>query len=324
MEARDCSSIFRHCLSVKKEGDSYFPVRFSRELLKFYEGLDEGKAVRAHSCAGITMEFMTDAEEISFEYRSIAFCRPMVVFDFFENDVLMGTVREPDNSEKGKVTYIRQIKGRGKVTVYLPYCVHMTFQNLKLGQWEVCGQQEKKILFLGDSITQGMTVIHPSQSFANLTARLLGMDWINQGVGGYIFHKDSLTDVEKIQADLIFVAYGTNDYFQVSEGNMTLETFFQNMTGYLSTLKEKAGKTEIAVISPLWREDCVSIEDKKLFDQISQWILESCHKLGLKCMDGRTLVGHEGELLADGLHPNDMGANMMALNMEANLRKWGL
>ena len=49
MEARDCSSIFRHCLSVKKEGDSYFPVRFSRELLKFYEGLDEGKAVRAHS-----------------------------------------------------------------------------------------------------------------------------------------------------------------------------------------------------------------------------------------------------------------------------------
>ncbi len=99
------SNLFHHCTKVVNHNGIYYPQRFSDSMLKFYGDMDEGKEIRARSAAGITMECMTDASEVSFSYTSKGFCRDIVAFDIFENDVFMTTMTEPEHSLSGRICY---------------------------------------------------------------------------------------------------------------------------------------------------------------------------------------------------------------------------
>ena len=83
--------IFHNCLTVKNIDGEFFPLRFSDSLFAYYDSIDKGTSIRAHSCAGITMDFYTTDNEFSFCYKTHAFCRPMMVFDFFEDGVFLGS-----------------------------------------------------------------------------------------------------------------------------------------------------------------------------------------------------------------------------------------
>ena len=308
------AQLFHHCLRVSCENGVWQPQRFAEQTLAFYEELDEGKKLRAHSTAGITMDFVTDAEEISFSYESYGFCRPFVNFDIYENNVLMKTVKEPEYSREGRVLYRKQSKGQTRITIYLPQCVWLGVKELSLGDWKPVEEKKKRILFLGDSITQGMTVSAPSQSFPVLTAGYLQYDYINQGVGGYVFCADSLKETAAAKPDRAIVAYGTNDYSAVREGKLSLEKMRQNAAEYLETLCRILKPEKIGVISPIWRGDC---DDKEggLFLQVRDMLREESSRRGILFVDGLTLVGHQENLYVDGVHPNDWGANMYALNL---------
>lgn len=314
------TKLFHHCLHVVHENGAWKPERFLEQSMKFYENLDEGKKVRAHAAAGITMDFVTDAEEIGFSYESYGFCRPFVNFDIYENDIFMRTIREPEYSREGRITYRKQAKGESRVTIYLPQCVWLGVKELSLGDWKPVEERGKRILFLGDSITQGMTVSSPSQSFPVLTARYLQKDYINHGVGGYVFCSDSLMEVEAAKADCAIVAYGTNDYSAIRDGRLSLERMRQNAAEYLDRLCGMLEPEKICVISPVWREDC---DDKEggLFLQVRDMLREESGHREILFVDGLSLVGHQEALYVDGVHPNDWGANMYALNLLRVLKR---
>lgn len=72
--------------------------------------------------------------------------------------------------------------------------------------------KNEKVLWLGDSITQGYGPLRSSCTYVSVANRILNYDIINQGIGGYIYDKNSLMKMEGYEPDKIIVALGTNQY----------------------------------------------------------------------------------------------------------------
>lgn len=312
------SELFHHCVKASYQDGVYYPQRFSDSMLEFYSSIDQAKAIRAHCTAGITMECMTDAPEVAFSYTCKGFCRDIVSFDIFENNVFMTTVTKPERSPSGRVCYRKRTQGRTKLTIFLPQCVHVGISDISMGQWSPVAEKPERILFLGDSITQGMTVSSPSQAYPLLISRFLGCDYLNQGVGGYVFDPESLREVHTLHATSVVVAYGTNDYHRITLGQLSPDKFRQNVEAYLDKLIRTFPEAAISVLSPIWRADCAE-ESRPQFQHVCDTIKACACARSLQVIDGMTVIGHDERLYADGIHPNNWGANMMAMNILSNL-----
>ncbi|MBW3087196.1 SGNH/GDSL hydrolase family protein [Bifidobacterium sp. 82T24] len=305
--------VFHNCMGVRTEPDGLHPVRFPDRLLDFYRERGDMTDIRANATAGITMDFVTSADTVRFDYATGRFCRPFVTFDVYENDVFMATIREPDESPSGTVTYAKRNQGRTRLTFVLPYTTDVRIGAYDFGDdVQPVADERPRMLFLGDSITQGMTSLRPSQGYAYLLARTMGVRPLNWGVGSYVFDARTLDDVQDIDADAIVVAYGTNDYTRIREGEMTFGEFEATVAEYMATLRQVSGGASVKVITPIWRSaGCSTDEELTLMDRVRAVIANQAIRQRFDVIDGLSLVGHDDAFLADGLHPNDLGANMM-------------
>ncbi|WP_165776755.1 SGNH/GDSL hydrolase family protein [Bifidobacterium simiarum] len=312
------NDVFHNCVGVKEEPDGLRPVRFPDRLFDFYRERGEMTDIRANSTAGITMDFTTSADTVRFDYATGRFCRPFVAFDVYENDVFITTIREPDESASGTVTYDKRNPGRTRLTFVLPYTTDTRISGCEFGDDARPVRDDRPLmLFLGDSITQGMTSLRPSQGYAYLLARTMGFRSLNWGVGSYVFDARTLDDVADVDASVIVAAYGTNDYTKIREGAMTMADFETAVAEYMSGLRFAVDEgTAVTVITPIWRSaDCGTDEDRTLMDRVRATIINQAVRQRFDVIDGLALVGHDDAFLADGLHPNDLGAAMMANNI---------
>ena len=69
-----------------------------------------------------------------------------------------------------------------------------------------------KVLWLGDSITQGYGPLRSACTYVSVANRILNYDIINQGIGGYIYDKKVLMKMEGYTPEKIIVALGTNQF----------------------------------------------------------------------------------------------------------------
>ena len=67
----------------------------------------------------------------------------------------------------------------------------------------------------GDSITQGYTALSPSLTYVNLVGDALNADVYDLGIGGEVFEPLMIDEAYPVKADLVTVAYGTNDWSHV-------------------------------------------------------------------------------------------------------------
>ena len=83
--------------------------------------------------------------------------------------------------------------------------------------------KRKRILFLGDSITQGACASSDENNYVSKVGKMLDLDTKNYGIGGTRIAKQSMFDdyseyfllrAKKMEseADFVFIFGGTNDY----------------------------------------------------------------------------------------------------------------
>ena len=70
---------------------------------------------------------------------------------------------------------------------------------------------ERKILFIGDSITNGACSYYEGTSYPNVTARVLNAERFITGVGGGYF-LPAFFEKTEFNPDIVIVAFGTNDF----------------------------------------------------------------------------------------------------------------
>ena len=172
---------------------------------------------------------------------------------------------------------------------------------------------DRKILFLGDSITQGWNSDYDQNSYAYQVSDFLNAESVIQGVGGSFFEPLTVVPIG-FNPEIIFIAYGTNDFMRLSDIN-ELE---KNATQYIQKVKELYKSAKIFVISPIWRQNQVS--NMGTFSDCTSKIKSVAKKLNVNVIDGDKIIPPLPEIMSDEVHPNGLGFSLYTLNLLKQLK----
>lgn len=204
---------------------------------------------------------------------------------------------------------------------------------------------QKKIAFLGDSITEGHGVSDPARCYWNVVARRSGALCYGYGVGGTHIAVQRTPSPEPRwdrffasripemipDADAVVVFGGTNDFgigdaaFGVL-GDRTEQTFCGAFHLLLEKLIERYPQAQLAVMTPLHREgennlgyNQFGVRRDHTLEAYVDAITAISGYYGIPVLDLFRVSGIQPSVPAlreryipDGLHPNDLGHERIA------------
>lgn len=215
-----------------------------------------------------------------------------------------------------------------------------------------------KLIFLGDSITEGAGASSKENTYVAQVATLSGNETVNFGVGGTRIAKQrnisdplwinwdflSRSSIMPLDADKVFVFGGTNDYghgdaYLGAWDNKDPYTFYGALRLLVESLIERYGREKLCFILPLARASeeglpCKGPKQDEMGESLERYVAaieEVLQKYGVPYLDfyrnGLPDMSVNGAYSADGLHPNDAGHRIIAekicayLNEEAKATK---
>ena len=168
---------------------------------------------------------------------------------------------------------------------------------------------DKRLLFIGDSITQGWDSGYDSLSYAWRTTSFFNAESVIHGVGGGYFDKDVFDSIDFVP-DAVIVAFGTNDFAYRG----SIDEMISHAHGFLSLLSTEYKDKKLFYISPIWRSAQAMAMGS--FDDCRKALIKEAEDCGFTHIDGITLVPHSSEFYADEiLHPSALGFGIYAENL---------
>ena len=256
-----------------------------------------------------TLEFKTTATEISFEYKliwqgsvdTVEMAIDGVLWQIFDKNTL---------ADEGKLAFTLP-EGEKEVVIYLTADSTMVIRNFEINADVTPAKKGEKVLWLGDSITQGYGPFRSAHTYVSVANRYLNYDIINQGIGGYKYDEFSLLEMPGYKPDKIIVSLGTNQYSQ---------EYSEVIGNYYKRLNELYGDTPVLCILPLWRFD--NPPNKHKMVDLHNKIVSVCQKYpNIKIVDGFKMIPCLDEYFIDRLHPNALGCEMYGRNLVEEIRK---
>ncbi len=204
--------------------------------------------------------------------------------------------------------------------------------------------KNKKVLFLGDSITEGKGASSPEKCYVSVFGKISGAEVKNYGIGGTRIarqrrksvkerhDRDFMSRVDGMDgnADVVVVFGGTNDFGHGDSTIGTMEsrdeyTFYGALHILCTELINKYPHAEIVFITPLHRisEDDeineIGLKHEVLLSGYVDIIKEVAGYYGLPVLDLFNTSGIQPKVdiireiyMPDGLHPSDIGAEKIA------------
>lgn len=284
--------------------------QFNKEQTEYFKKTSEFWYDHCCASSGKTLEFVTTAENFSFEYKIIYLCSP----DSFEvavDGLITSIVYVKDLDKEGKLEF-KLPKGNKNVVLYLPDDATVIIRNFEIDA-PVCDvTKNAKVLLLGDSISQGFGPFRSSCTYANVMNRIMNYELLNQSIGGYIYDAGSLMKLDNFTPDKLIVFLGTNQFG--TESMKDIEDF------YIKLFEIYGTDIPIIVITPLWRGD---VEDGE------PTLISFCEKLKaiiakyphIKMIEGWGLLPHLPEYYLDKLHPNQYGAEILGRRIADEIQR---
>ena len=307
-------SITSGAVSVEQKPDGIHFYKCTKEQIEAWTRLSTTLGERAATTTGVCLDFHTNSKHLAFS---------IVGENKFEL-YIDGLLRHQFRSDT-KSTFSAELcdtlgneQSEYRVTLVLPSHSAGILQELTLddGATVEPHRYDRKMLFIGDSITQGWNAQYDSLSYAWRVSRHFNADSIIQGIGGAYYH-ESTFDTLPFDPDVVLVAYGTNDFGHYS----SLEELRGHVSAYLSLIKQEYASKQIFVLSPIWRGHR---DGKKMgnFEDCRTVIIQEAERLGMIHINGLRLVPPFPSLFADEyLHPNDEGFSIYAENLIVELEK---
>ena len=174
---------------------------------------------------------------------------------------------------------------------------------------------DRKILFVGDSITQGYNSTYDLCSYAYQISEYLNADSVIQGIGGAFFAPKTVLPTG-YKPDIVFIAYGTNDFMRLK----TLDELKKNASEYILKLQALYEGAKFFVISPVWRMDEKQPREMGTFKACCDCIKNLARELKAEVIDGDQLLPQFPTFMADTIHPNNLGFAAYALNLLKQLQ----
>lgn len=293
--------------------DGYLQAfQYSAAQMEYFRQASEFWYDRCMASTAKTLEINTTAQKLAFDYKFL-WKGSEDSFELAVDGLIRRIDYVRDLKEEGRLSYDLP-QGRKRVTVYLPADATVVIRDFETDASGAAPIKNCRVLWLGDSITQGFGPLRSAHTYVSVANRLLDYDLINQGIGGYVYDKGSLMKMDGYTPDKIIVALGTN---QFGTEDMT------PIEEYYARLMEIYGQ-EIPVlcITPLWRGDVPGGFPK--LASFCEEVKAICRKYpNVRIVDGFTLVPHLPEYFLDRLHPNALGAEMYGLRLVQAIREMG-
>ena len=212
--------------------------------------------------------------------------------------------------------------------------------------------KNKRVVFLGDSITQGVGASCDANAYVNVFKRKSGAEVFNFGISGTRIAEQSKPSPEPSfdetferrakkmpkEADVVVVFGGTNDFghgdaaFGCFE-DRSLYTFFGALHSLCRMLIEKYPSSHIVFMTPLHRlSENATVNEYgiacKALRSYVEAIREVCEYYSVPVLDLYATSGMQPSVpiiremyMPDGLHPSDAGAEKIADMLVAYLSK---
>lgn len=309
----ELKNIYFGAYEFEETGDGYLQAfQYSKEQVEYFKGAFEMWYERCTASSAKTLEFTTLATTISFDYKFIWKCS-LDSFELMVDGLITDIAYVKDIADEGTITW-NLSEGEKDVVIYLPVDATVLVRNFAIDADIKRTVKKEKVLWLGDSITQGYGPLRSSHTYVSVANRILNYDILNQGIGGYIYDKNSLMKMDGYTPDKIIVALGTNQY---GDETMTaVEEYYERLIGIYGN------EIPILCITPLWRGDspegiptliayCEKI--KKIVSQYKN----------IRVIEGMKLVPHLPEYFLDNLHPNCLGCEWYGRNLVKEIQKMG-
>ena len=278
----------------------YFPY-----MIPMWGEIKETLAKRARNTTGIRLDFHTNSKHLNLEIEEPA------KFEIYIDGFFRYTMKDTQSLSVDIDTPHGEPLEDARVTVYFPSHKEgkLKFVELDDGAYVRRHDFDRKILFMGDSITQGWESGFDTLSFASKVSRYFNAESVIQGVGGACFHPEFLEQLP-IDFDWVIVAYGTNDFAFRKD----FDEFYTYMCEYMAKLSRIYGDKRVFVISPIWRV-LTENETSERFEKYRSAIVAEAEKYGFIHIDGAHLVPPISDLYTDGVHPNCVGFSLYAENL---------
>ena len=266
---------------------------------------------RSFATSAKTFELTTTATKITFGYKFIWKGSEDTV-ELYVNGLAHTIHYVKDIPEEGTLSFEMEA-GEKQVIIYLPADATILVRDFEINADFTPAQKGEKVLWIGDSITQGYGPLRSSHTYVSVANRLLNYDILNQGIGGYVYDKNTMTPMEGYKPDKIIIAMGTNQF-----GCETMT----DVEEYYECLSKVYGDTPVLCVTPLWRGD-----RPEGYDVLVRFC-ENVKKIAgqypnVTVVDGFTLVPHLPEYFLDNLHPNCLGMELYGRNLVDAIRKTG-
>ena len=262
---------------------------------------------RAFFSSSVTLEFLAKNCKFAFDYF-IADVSSKDTLDVFVNGKRVYSYKISELDEKGTLVFsVDNIDENAvnEVVVYFPTDADFAIKNFKASKDVMPIKRNLKVLWIGDSITQGYGTFQTSDTFVNICRRKLGFEVLNQGIGGYYNDAKCLMSLENFTPDRVIVSMGTNLHSWHDKEKY--------ITEFYAKLNEIYGNVKTLNITPLWRGDEAANAEELARTRLL--IEKECEKYGMLVVNGDELVSHDEKMFYDNLHPNIFGAEDYAENL---------
>ncbi len=304
MDVKDLQKLTRGALRIWEEEGF---IRLSRFTEKQHDALGaRGYHPFREATAGIKFVFTTCGGSISFDFHAEAGCGAIscVGFDILVNGTLAHHVYKEGLPYDGRVEYeVEKTDAPCKVELYLSNVSIVKLKNIVFPADAAPLKGSRKLLCMGDSITQGIWSACPSHTYVHALARALDAEGLNQGVGGDMFFAGNLDENLPFDPDIITVAYGINDYYY---GKL----FTDAPKAYFEALSRLYGEKDVFVILPIWYgEETKKVEGHTL-EEGRDYIRSIAQGYkNITVINGKDFVPHFPEFYFEEsrMHPNDLG-----------------
>lgn len=296
-------------LKIEPREDGLHFKRFTDRQLSEWRAFDSVLGARAEATTGVTLDFYTDSSRVALEVSGG--CFELLI----DGASAVRMTAEELESEKNILSFTTT-EGRHRVTLIFPYHSEGVLQGVALedGASVAAPEFERRLLLLGDSITQGWNSGHDSMSYAHRTARLLNAEAVNCGIGGAIYYPPAFERID-FEPDTVICAYGTNDFGRYD----SLYAFKKTVEAFFELVGNAYNGRKIVVITPIRRYDLDGAHQRD-FEEHRAVIASLAGEHGFSTVDGYELVPDLESLYADSLHPNAEGMGCYAAALVQRLK----
>ena len=308
MTDEQITSFARGCVAVRREDNGFFFERMTEGLRRVY-GAAEGSDTRACCPAAVRLRFRSDTTSLKVGLRFARAARPVYTVGLLVDGAFVGTFgsKEPVEQWVGDIFSNDDAQVR-EFDLWLPCLVEAWVESLEVD--DGCALEPAPAtpglwLAVGDSITQGMTVPCPTQTFVAATALALGVDVHCTGVGGGKMLPEVGIGANPIECTFATVAFGVNDW----NNEKPVALFREQTRALLNGLIEGRAELPVGLMTPLpvfgrseVNKDGVALE---AFRQVLRDVAAELKNVTL--IEGRDLVTPQPDRFVDGVHPNELG-----------------